>query len=45
MIGCSKKLTNPALEGFYQSEMKNGYSIQFSFQSDEDKKAIENLLK
>ena len=36
MIGCSNKLTNPALEGFYQSKMKNGYSIQFSFQSDDN---------
>ena len=33
MIGCSNKLTNPALEGFYQSEMKNGYHVQFSFSS------------
>ena len=36
MIGCSNKLTNPTLEGFYQSEMKNGYSIQFSFQSNDN---------
>lgn len=36
IVGCSHKLTNPTLEGFYQSEMKNGYSIQFSFQSDDN---------
>ncbi|MGL5753233.1 MAG: hypothetical protein ACRCXT_22005 [Paraclostridium sp.] len=35
IVGCSN-LTNPALQGFYQSTMKNGYHIQFSFESDED---------
>ena len=35
MLGCSNNLTNPALEGSYESEMKNGYHIQFSFASDD----------
>lgn len=34
IVGCSHNLTNPALEGFYQSRMKTGYHIQFSFHDD-----------
>lgn len=35
-VGCSNNKTNPALQGFYQCEMKNGYSVQFSFENEED---------
>ncbi|WP_042273456.1 hypothetical protein [[Clostridium] dakarense] len=35
IVGCSN-LTSTALQGFYQSAMKNGYHIQFSFENDEN---------
>lgn len=34
IVGCSN-LTSPALQGFYQSSMLNGYHIQFAFQNDD----------
>ena len=36
IVGCSNNLTNPVLEGFYQSDMKSGNCVQFSFDKDDN---------
>ncbi|MGL5347724.1 MAG: hypothetical protein ACRDA3_10255 [Peptostreptococcaceae bacterium] len=36
IVGCSNNLTNPVLEGFYQSDMKSGNCVQFSFELNEN---------